>query len=79
MITELRHQVRDAVRPLALKYGLTVLTESADIVLIAWLFFTALQFSLSPAVSKVVFPVSYGKANKRTRRNWYSPARTHPR
>lgn len=71
MISELRQHIRDAVRPLAAKYGLSVLPEFADIVVIAWLFFTALQVSLSPAISKAVFPVSYGKADKRTRRNWY--------
>jgi len=70
MITELRYRVRDAVRPLAEKCGLRGLSEFADIVVIAWLFFTALQVSISPAISRVVFPVSYGKANKRTRRNW---------
>ena len=71
MIPELRQHVRDAVRPFAAKYGFTVLPELADIVVISWLFFTVLQVSLSPAISRAVFPVSYGKANKRTRRNWY--------
>ncbi|KAF8447869.1 DUF887-domain-containing protein [Boletus edulis BED1] len=70
MITELRYQVRDTVRPLAEKCGLSVLPEFADIVVFAWLFFTALQVGISPAISRVVFPVSYGKANKRTRKNW---------
>ncbi|KAF8559660.1 DUF887-domain-containing protein [Imleria badia] len=69
MITELRLQMRDAVRPFALKYGFAVLPELADIVVIAWLFFTTLQFSLSP-ICRALFPVSYGKADKRTRRNW---------
>lgn len=71
MITELRLQVRDVVRPLALKYGLSILPEFADIVVIAWLFFTALQYSLSPAIARTLFPVSYGKADRRTRKNWY--------
>ena len=71
MIPELRQYIRDAVRPLATKYGFSVLPEFADIVVIAWLFFTALQVSLSPPISRAVFPVSYGKADKRTRRNWY--------
>jgi hypothetical protein len=71
MIPELRQHVRDAVRPFAAKYGFTVLPELADVVVISWLFFTVLQVSLSPALSRAVFPVSYGRANKRTRRNWY--------
>ncbi|KAH0830650.1 DUF887-domain-containing protein [Lanmaoa asiatica] len=70
MIPELRQHIRDAVRPLAEEHGLSALPEFADIVVIAWLFFTALQVSLSPAISRAVFPVSYGKADKRTRRNW---------
>jgi hypothetical protein len=70
MIPELRQHVRDAVRPFAAKYGFTVLPELADVVVISWLFFTVLQVSLSPALSRAVFPVSYGRANKRTRRNW---------
>ncbi|KAG9318568.1 DUF887-domain-containing protein [Chiua virens] len=70
MIPELRQHIRDAARPLADKYGLSTLPEFADVVVIAWLFFTVLQFSLSPAISRAVFPVSYTKADKRTRRNW---------
>lgn len=50
---------------------LATVPEFADIVVIAWLFFTAIQYSLSPAICKVFFLVSYGKASKRTRRNWY--------
>lgn len=78
MIPELRQHVRDAARPLAAKYGLSVLPEFADIAAIALLFFTALQVSLSPAISRTVFPVSYGKADKRTRRNWYFRASPRP-
>ena len=73
MITELRLQIRDAARPFAVKYGFTVLPELADIVVISWLFFTVLQVSLSPPICKALFPVWYGKADKRTRRNWYPP------
>jgi len=70
MIPELRHHVRDAVRPIAQKYGFSVLPEVADIVVIAALFFTAINFSLSPAISRAVFPLWYGKADRRTRINW---------
>ena len=71
MITELRHHLRDAARPFAARYAFRLLPDLADIAVISWLFFTALQLSLSPLISRALFPVSYGKANKRTRRNWY--------
>ncbi|KAF9227826.1 DUF887-domain-containing protein [Gyrodon lividus] len=70
MIPEIRQIIRDLARPLATTYGLRALSDFADIVVIAWLFFTVVHVTLSPAVSKALFPVSYGKANKRTRKNW---------
>jgi len=70
MIPEIRQNIRDLARPLATTYGLRALPDFADIVVVAWLFFTTVHISLSPVVSKVLFPVSYGKANATTQRNW---------
>ncbi|KIJ69071.1 hypothetical protein HYDPIDRAFT_80212 [Hydnomerulius pinastri MD-312] len=70
MIPEIRQHIRDLAHPLARKYGLTVFPEFADITVLAWLFFSVVHISLSPAVSRAIFPISYGKANKKTRKNW---------
>ncbi|KAF9246437.1 DUF887-domain-containing protein [Melanogaster broomeanus] len=70
MIPEIRQNIRDLARPLSTTYGLSALPDIADIVVMAGLFFAVVHFSLSPAVNKVLFPVSYGRANKRTRRIW---------
>ncbi|KAH7926656.1 DUF887-domain-containing protein [Leucogyrophana mollusca] len=70
MIPEIRQNIRTLSLPLAEKFGLLKIHEFADIIVLAFLFFTAVHVSLSPIVSKALFPVAYGKAGRKARNNW---------
>lgn len=70
MIKDVRLQIREFAAPLAQKLGIGKISDFADVILLSFVFFTTVHNSLSPAVSGVLFPVSYGKAGKRARNNW---------
>jgi hypothetical protein len=59
MIQDVRLQIREFAAPAAQKLGIGKISD-----------FTTVHNSFSPAVSGVLFPVSYGKAGKRARNNW---------
>lgn len=71
MIKDVRLQIRELAAPVAQKLGIGKISDFADVILLSFLFFTTVHNSLSPAVSGVLFPVSYGKAGKRARNNWW--------
>ncbi|KAG2116614.1 DUF887-domain-containing protein [Suillus discolor] len=70
MIQDVRLQIREFAAPVAQKLGIGKISDFADVILLSFVFFTTVHNSLSPAVSSALFPVSYGKAGKRTRNNW---------
>ena len=70
MIHDVRLQIREFSVPVAQKLGISKISDFADVIALSVLFFSAVHNSLSPAVSGVFFPSSYGKAGKRVRNNW---------
>ncbi|KAI6131947.1 DUF887-domain-containing protein [Pisolithus croceorrhizus] len=70
LVQDIRSFIRDSSRPIAEKVHLHLLPDYSDIMVISALFFFTLHHTVSPVVSRVLFPVSYGKANRKTRNNW---------
>ncbi|KAG0705090.1 DUF887-domain-containing protein [Suillus ampliporus] len=70
MIQDVRLQIREFAAPLGQKLGIDKISDFADVILLSFVFFTVVHNNLSPTVSEVLFPVSYGKAGKRARNNW---------
>jgi len=70
MIHDVRLQIREFSVPFAEKLGLSKISDFADVIVLSFLFFSVVHNSISPAVSGILFPVSYGKAEKRVRDNW---------
>ncbi|KAG2157463.1 TLC domain-containing protein [Suillus clintonianus] len=70
MIQDVRLQIREFAAPVAQKLGIGKISDFADVILLSFVFFSTVHNSLAPAVSGVLFPVSYGKAGKRARNNW---------
>ena len=70
MIQDVRLHIRELSAPVAQKIGIGKISDFADVIVLSFLFFSVVHTSLSPAVSSVLFPVSYGKAGKRAQNNW---------
>lgn len=70
MIHDVRIQIRELSVPIAQKLGISKISDFADVIALSFVFFSVVHNSLSPAVSRVLFPVSYGKAGKRVQDNW---------
>lgn len=67
----MQRMVQELLRPVASSLGLTELAEHGPLLLASALLFWAVQMVVSPVVSPVLFPKSYGRLRtKRDRNNW---------
>ncbi|KAH7889571.1 DUF887-domain-containing protein [Phlebopus sp. FC_14] len=74
MVLDIRTHIREFSRPFAERAGLKLFSGFADVVVLAATFFTVVHLVVSPALSRALFPTSYGRVNKKTRNSWSANA-----
>ncbi|EGN95539.1 hypothetical protein SERLA73DRAFT_186601 [Serpula lacrymans var. lacrymans S7.3] len=70
VLHQVRTYVRELSKPLADITGVPNISQHADVILVSCLCFTFVRLVLSPILSTVFFPISYGQTGKRAKHNW---------